>query len=241
MTGPGASIWSDSFDYTVGTSFAAPLVAGVAALLFSQNPSLTVAQVRTLLQSTARAFPTSGSGSDVVACKAPATGVQQLECYCPNPGAANYPLCGAGMLDAGAAVNAAALGLAVIDVSPSAPVGGQSFTLDAARSVAAPGRSITRWSWALVSGGGIVSAFSGATNAATATLAPSGAGTIDVRLTVTDSASATSSTTMSIAIAAPASDSKGGGSLSPLWLALLALAVAALHRVQRRARAQQTA
>ena len=72
--------------------------------------------MRTLLQQTARPFPQDGAdnGNDptpVAACRAP-DGSDQLQCYCPNPSATTPSLCGAGMLDANAAV-AAALGVVV--------------------------------------------------------------------------------------------------------------------------------
>jgi hypothetical protein len=102
----GGSIYTDSFNASVGTSFAAPLVAGTVALMLSVQPSLAPAQVRTLLQATARPFPTTGGdnsdGTPVPQCTLPqpigATQVEQLQCYCTTP------TCGAGMLDAGAAV-----------------------------------------------------------------------------------------------------------------------------------------
>ena len=46
-----------------GTSMATPHVAGIVSLMLSLKPSLTPAQVTTLLQTTARAFPT-GTGRD---------------------------------------------------------------------------------------------------------------------------------------------------------------------------------
>jgi len=106
------SIYTDSFKVSLGTSFSAPLVAGTAALMLSVQPSLTPTQVRGLLQSTARPFPTTGSvnsdGTPVLQCTAPqaigATQVDQLECYCTTS------TCGAGMLDSGAAVLAASRG-----------------------------------------------------------------------------------------------------------------------------------
>jgi serine protease len=82
----------------VGTSFATPLVAGVAALLYARDPNLTAAQVRTALTSTTRPFPSSGSGSNVNACPAPVEKTEVLECYCTTS------TCGSGMLDARAAV-----------------------------------------------------------------------------------------------------------------------------------------
>jgi serine protease len=103
--GPEAagSIWTDSTNITVGTSFATPIVAGVAALVLSARPELTPQELRTTLQRTARPFPTSGSdnGPDdptpVPMCRVP-DGSDQLQCYCSTA------LCGAGMIDAAAAV-----------------------------------------------------------------------------------------------------------------------------------------
>ena len=52
---------ADSYAYYQGTSMAAPHVAGVAALMLSRNPSLTPDQVAARLRSTARAFPSTCS------------------------------------------------------------------------------------------------------------------------------------------------------------------------------------
>ena len=73
---------TDSFSNTGGTSFAAPMVSGTVALMLAVAPNLTVDQVHTILLSTAKAFP---AGSDC-----------------------DTQRCGAGILDAGAAVRAAA-------------------------------------------------------------------------------------------------------------------------------------
>ncbi|AZI41947.1 serine protease [Deinococcus psychrotolerans] len=67
-----------------GTSFAAPQVAGVASLVMSLNPKLTPAQITSLLERTAKPF--------AFGCDA-------------NPART----CGAGLLDAGAALRAAQL------------------------------------------------------------------------------------------------------------------------------------
>ncbi|NOJ92510.1 S8 family serine peptidase [Corallococcus coralloides] len=68
---------SDTYDYSSGTSMSAPHVAGVAALMLSANPSLAVDAVTSLLRSSSRSFTGSCTG------------------------------CGIGLVDAGAAVNAA--------------------------------------------------------------------------------------------------------------------------------------
>lgn len=100
----GGYTWSDSFNASFGTSFSAPMVSGVLALMFSARPELRADQALALLKRSARPFPTSGAdnGSDptpVAACRAP-DGTDQLQCYCSTA------LCGAGMLDALAAVQA---------------------------------------------------------------------------------------------------------------------------------------
>jgi hypothetical protein len=81
--------------------------------MLSAQPSLTPFQVRLLLQATARAFTTTGGdngdGTPVFQCTAP-NPVDQLQCYC------TIDTCGAGMLDAGAAVSAASAGLAAAGV-----------------------------------------------------------------------------------------------------------------------------
>ncbi len=111
-TVPAGPAYTDSFNAAVGTSFSAPLVAGVAALLLSLDPGLTPAQVKDLLQRTARPFPAPGSlaaTSATAECTLPQSTlggrpVDQLECYC------TATTCGAGMLDAAAALAAAEAG-----------------------------------------------------------------------------------------------------------------------------------
>jgi len=71
---------ADSYEWYIGTSMATPHVAGVAALVLSVDPSLNPAEVTTILQTSARPF-VIGTGTDCVTST-----------------------CGAGMLDANAAV-----------------------------------------------------------------------------------------------------------------------------------------
>lgn len=85
----------------VGTSFSAPIVSGTIALMLSSNPNMTPAQVLSTLKSTARPFVTSGATAGISHCTAGSATSPQLECYCTTS------TCGAGMLDAAAAVAAA--------------------------------------------------------------------------------------------------------------------------------------
>ncbi len=59
---------SDNYAFYQGTSMAAPHVAGIAALMYAVNPSITPDQVETDLKNTARSFPGSCSqcGSGIV-------------------------------------------------------------------------------------------------------------------------------------------------------------------------------
>lgn len=58
ISAPGVNIYStypdNSYTYLDGTSMASPHVAGVAALVWSRNPDLTNAQVRSILETTAQ-------------------------------------------------------------------------------------------------------------------------------------------------------------------------------------------
>ena len=238
--GPVASGWTDSYNITVGTSFASPLVAATAGLMFSAQPALTPAQLLAQMQATARPFPTTGGdngdGSVVPQCVAPRTGVDQLQCYC------NTNFCGAGMLDAGRAVAAAAGPVARITVTTASPTAGSEVGLSSAGSLASG--SISSYQWAISSNGGIVTAFSSATNASTATLTPSAAGSFTVTLTITDNLGASNVASQLVTVAAapvapppftpppaaPSGGGGGGGSMSLLWLAALAAAVVALFR-----------
>jgi subtilisin family serine protease len=50
-SGAACQVVSDSYAVTAGTSMAAPMVSGAAALLLEANPSLTLPEIRALLQS----------------------------------------------------------------------------------------------------------------------------------------------------------------------------------------------
>lgn len=234
-TAPAANIYTDGGSTaSLGTSFAAPLVSGTAALMFSANPALTPAQVITMLKSTTRAFPSSGAGAGVAACQAPSSTAQDSECYCTTS------TCGAGMLDTAAAVTAAAAAagpVAQIGASTSTVAVGGSLTLDGSGSSATGGDTITGYQWALGNGATLAS-FSGPTDGPSATLLANAAGSVTVTLTVTSSSGKVGTTTRTITItdAAPPSSGGGGGggAFTPGWLLALLAAVALLRAPGRR-------
>jgi serine protease len=250
--GPAASIWSDSFRISVGTSFASPLVAGVVGLMTSVNPALTPAQVRTRLQSTARPFPTTGGDNGpgdptpVTACQAPSANVEQLQCYC------NTTYCGAGMLDAGAAVAAAVAGPYVtIGMQPAAPQSGDSVRYTITGLATANAQPVLGYAWTLLPATTAAIGFSSATNADTATLTTSGSGVLGVQLTVTDTANNVLGASQTVTVAGTGSGGGttpppsngggssggggGGGATSAPWLLALLLAAGALRAARRRA------
>jgi len=241
--GPTASNYTNSFRVTVGTSFSSPLVAGTVGLMFSAQPGLTPAGARSVLQNTARPFPTTGGdngdGTVVAQCTTPSSTVQQLQCYCTTT------FCGAGMLNAGAAVQHVASLVARITVTTTMPTAGSAIGLSSSGSSANTGRNIVAWSWSVVDAGLTGAAITSATNAATAALSATGAGSFTARLTVTDDLGATASIDQAVTVAAnpnppvtppatPPVSTGGGGAMSAPWLLLLALAVFVLALSRRR-------
>jgi len=208
---PGASIYTDGdVHITLGTSFSAPLVAGTVALMFSVNSNLSPAQVRAALTSTARGFPSSGAPAiqykttgpfyPVRACTAPTSKAQDNECYCTTS------TCGAGLLDAGAAVAAVGALWANIAVAPTYPLTGQHATLSGTVSAASGSVAVKTYQWAIADGSSIA-ILVGGTTLPTATLLPSAAGSVVVSLTAVDfsGSSTTSRTTLSVSGAPSAS------------------------------------
>lgn len=225
---------------SVGTSFSAPIVAGTVALMLSARPSLSSAEVTALLKSTARPFVTKGGTAGIPQCTAPST-VAQDECYCTTS------TCGAGMLDAGAAVAAAQAANAVtvqISSAPASPTATQAVTLTGSSAGLATGRTIASSTWSIVNGGGIVAAFDSGASSMTAVLTPSAAGSFTVKLTLTDDQGLNYSNTSTVTVAAapapaptpaPVSTSTssgggGGGAAGGWWVALLGLASWVLRR-----------
>lgn len=219
------SDYTDSLRPTLGTSFAAPLVAAAAALMVSARverslPALTPAQLRAKLQDTARRFPTQGGEPDLASCTAPqydsdSEPIDQEECYCTTS------TCGAGMLDVHMAVLSAAGYQAQISASSSTAVPGQAFTLNGS-GLAEAGATVASYQWALVDGGGIVDSL-GTPTSSSVTVTPSAAGQFTVSLTVTYDSGTVSKVSKTVVAEAPAPPppppaSGGGGSVDCRWL-----------------------
>jgi hypothetical protein len=156
----------------LGTSFAAPIVSGIAALMRSVNGNLTPAQIAARMEASATAFPPDNSNPPLPVC--PATDDMganaTFQCSCPPSGQ-----CGSGMVNALSAVNAALEPIGVITAS-----GNMMF--DASGSVAACNQTIASYSWSVTGGVTITSGVA----TPQVTVAASSAGTLT--LTVKDAA-----------------------------------------------------
>lgn len=221
---------------SVGTSFSAPVVSGIVGLMAAVRPALTSAEATAVLKMTARAFPTSGGSAGIAACASPGSATQQ-ECYCTTS------TCGAGMVDAPAAVAATkALNNVTVTITPSTPTFtvAQSGSLTAAITGLASGKIVTLTQWTLLSGTSVVSSFAGGLTP-TVTMTPAAAGTFTMQVDATDSDGFVHSQTATITVAAApvvtppgtsggTGSGGGGGSASLAWLASLLLAAFSLRK-----------
>ncbi len=188
-TTPGTNSYTDQMNYNVGTSFSAPIVSGISALMLSVNGNLSPSQLLARLRAGTDAFPAIAG---VPMCQLP-TGFsdtsQAIECNCSTT------TCGAGLADALGAVDQALRPIAAI-AAPATIGAGQTVQLNAAGSAAACGHSVASYAWAITanSSGG-AAALTSATSAATSLSAPA-SGTITVRLVVTDDAGAQDTATI---------------------------------------------
>jgi serine protease len=234
-TTPADNGYTDRVDnFNVGTSFAAPIVSGIAALMYSVNRSLTPAELIERMKASARPFPTSPDPS-IPTCRIPesASDLQLSECNCTTQ------TCGAGLAHAPGAVGAALRPVAVVS-APSTVAPGETVVLAGTGSLGADGRTISGYEWSLVSGATSLSALAGGQ---TSFVAPAAGASVVVRLTVVDDAGQRDSTDATVQVLGttptpppsppPApplptpdpgglSRGGGGGSFDPLALALAA-------------------
>lgn len=204
------------YDGKDGTSFAAPLAAGVAALMLSVNPALTPAQLVSRIQSGARPFPSSAA---YPSCNA-STPLNSA-CNCTRE------TCGPGLLDADRALQLATSPSAVIAPIGSVPAG-STVTLDGRGSAAVAGASIASYQWSQVSGSPVGIRDAGAPVASVSL--PDARGDWVFRLLVTDTLGRSADNYVTVSTFRQ-DDGKGGGATGLAWGAgLWALALLALWR-----------
>jgi len=172
--------------YNLGTSFSAPVVSGIAALMSSVNSSLNSCQLLARLKEGSQPYPQTSldaTGSQPPMCHVPsgASDIQNAECICTR----DDQTCGAGMANAPGALTAAQRPIAAVAL-PASIAAGQTVTLDASGSGAANGHSVASYQWSPVSGGLMLS-ITNAT-AAKASITGPACGVATVALTVTDDA-----------------------------------------------------
>ena len=199
LKGPG----SYNYSYKRGTSFSAPLAAGVASLMLSVNPALTPATLISRLRGSTRPFVALGR-------------------LCSNDLSVNHncscttDTCGAGMLD-----GALALGDAyrpnALATAPASAAPGSAITLDGRTSSAATGATLTSYLWTQVSGPSVV--IRDATTSLASLTLPGTTGSLSFKLTVTDSAALSSESVVTVEAATAAAG--GGGGADGLWWGLL--------------------
>jgi serine protease len=168
-TVPGANAYTDQTMTNLGTSFSAPIVSGIAALMRAANANLTPPQLIARLKASATPFP---QPTGLAQCVAGST--SSAECACTTG------TCGAGMVNALSAVKAALNPIAAVRIPARFAVG--SATIDAGGSAAACGATIASYAWTST---GAVQIVSGAASSAV-NIMSSGAGTLT--LVVKDSA-----------------------------------------------------
>jgi serine protease len=215
-TVPAADTYTNEQNYNLGTSFATPIVAGVAALMRSVNANLTPAQLVARLEGSATPFP--ANTGNVPVC--PNNDASSGECSCPPSGQ-----CGSGMVNALSAVNAALRPIVAIAIPTSVVAGSQ---LDASGSLPAcnPGTlstatpaplSLVSFAWTAQP----TSLISGAANTPKVTVNPGSGGVLT--LTVTDSAGNSDTETVTLrpnSAVSSAPDSVAGSSATACPTAL---------------------
>jgi serine protease len=168
LTTPGANGYTDQTNSNLGTSFSAPIVSGIAALMRAANANLTPPQLIARIKGSATAFPQPAGLAQCVAGSS-----SSVECACTTG------TCGAGMINAFSAVKAALNPIAALKIPTGFTSGSGSF--DAGGSAPACGATIASYAWTSTAAIHIVS---GATSSVVNVMV-TGAGSLT--LVVTDS------------------------------------------------------
>jgi serine protease len=161
LTVPAANSYTDQTNSNLGTSFSAPIVSGIAALMRAANANLTPPQIIARMKASASPFP---QPAGVAQCVVGST--SQTECAC------TASTCGAGMANALSAVKAALNPIAAVRIPAGFTAG--SATFDAGGSAAACNATIASYAWTST---GAVQIVSGASSSAV-NIMSGGAGTL---------------------------------------------------------------
>lgn len=216
---PGCSINAGQYrSYNIGTSFSAPIVSGIAALMSAVNGKLNSCELIARLEEGAQPFPQTSLDATTTQppmCHVPAgaSDVQGSECICTR----DDQTCGAGMANAPGALAAALRPIAAVAL-PASVSSGATVTLDGSASAAANGHVITSYQWSPVSGGLALALQGAGTSKASVTAPACGIGS--VALTVTDDAGRTDTAQVvvgptSATTTAPAVAGQGSCSVTP--------------------------
>lgn len=217
QTVPASASYTDDANYNIGTSFSAPIVSALAGLMYSVNDGMTTGEFIARIKSGARPFPAPAPGLPICPNLDSAT----AQCNCTTS------TCGAGIADAPGAVNEALRPMARI-IKPAGSGAGLNVTLDGSSSAAARNRTVSSFSWTVVSGS---ATFVGATNAPTAIVAVPASGPVEVQLAVSDDLGGAD--VQEVTLGNAPSSGGGGGAIHPLILAGLSVLVSYRRRRQR--------
>jgi serine protease len=167
--------------YNVGTSFSAPEVSGIVALMASVNANLSPSDIAARIKAGSTAFPQSSL--DIVSPQPPLcpTINSSGQCICSNDG----KTCGAGMANASLAVEGAQRPIAAVALPVASFSAGQNVALQGGGSAAADGAVVSTYAWS--NAGNLALAIMNA-DQATATVTAPACGVGTVQLTVTDDA-----------------------------------------------------
>jgi serine protease len=139
-TVPGNNTYTNQINPNLGTSFSAPIVSGVAALMRAVNGNLTPPQLIARIQASASPFPQPAGLPQCPTLASDGSG----QCACV-PGQ-----CGAGMVNAYHAVQAALNPIAAIKIPNIVTAGTASY--DGSGSVAACNATIQSYAWSATGG-----------------------------------------------------------------------------------------
>lgn len=213
-TVPGASVFTNQTSFNVGTSFSAPIVSGIAALMLAVNGNLKAPQLILRLREAATPYPVS-TDPTIPVCHVPSSSadIQNTECSCTTAA------CGAGMANAAKSLVAAQRPVAVVAL-PGNVSAGQNVVLNGSATTASCNRTIASYAWTTVSGTN-PSGISGADTSTAAVIAPAAGSSYTVRLTVTDNMGAqdTANVVMTSSSASSSAPSVAGPGACPTDIA----------------------